>query len=179
MKKIVLVFAFLLTISFQLNAQWFWQNPLPQGNPLFSVKFINDNFGWAVGYYGTILRTTNGGSNWIVQTSGTTEWLYGVSFIDSNNGTAVGGNGVILRTTNGGTNWIKQTTGTISRLFGVSFTDSNNGLAVGRNGTILHTTNGGVTFIEEERILSISQKIFYCNKIIQTRLIQAPVFSMQ
>jgi hypothetical protein len=45
MKKIVFVFAFLLTISFQLNAQWFWQNPLPQGNTLNSVDFIDANKG--------------------------------------------------------------------------------------------------------------------------------------
>jgi hypothetical protein len=28
---------------------WFWQNPLPQGNTLNSVKFINLSVGWAVG----------------------------------------------------------------------------------------------------------------------------------
>jgi len=65
MKKIVLVFASLLTISFQLNAQWFWQNPLPQGNALYCVKFISSDVGWAVGIGGTILRTTNGGVTFI------------------------------------------------------------------------------------------------------------------
>ncbi len=49
MKKIVFVFAFLLTISFQVNAQWFWQNPLPQGNNLNSVEFVDANTAWAVG----------------------------------------------------------------------------------------------------------------------------------
>ena len=64
MKKTVLVFAFLLTISFQINAQWFWQNPLPQGNTLLDMSFVNQNLGWAVGYNGTILKTTDGGENW-------------------------------------------------------------------------------------------------------------------
>ena len=42
--------------------------------------------------YGTILRTTDGGQNWISQTSGTDmESINGVSFIDANNGTVVGG----------------------------------------------------------------------------------------
>ena len=35
-------------------------------------------------------RTTNGGANWISQSSGTTNYLYGVSFTNANNGTAVG-----------------------------------------------------------------------------------------
>ena len=59
MKKIVFVFAFFLTISFQTNAQWEWQNPKPQGNTLTSVYFADDQTGWAVGYAGTILKTTN------------------------------------------------------------------------------------------------------------------------
>ena len=54
---------------------------------------------------GTILRTTNGGTTWTSQSSGTTNYLNGVSFTDANTGTVVGDNGTILRTTNGGTNW--------------------------------------------------------------------------
>ena len=66
------------------------------------VSFINANTGTAVGCSGTILRTTNGGTNWTSQTSGTTNCLCDVSFTDANNGTAVGDDGTILRTTNGG-----------------------------------------------------------------------------
>ena len=65
---------------------------------------------------GTILRTTNGGTNWTSQSSGTTNHLYGVSFTDANTGTAVGGGGTILRTTNGGTNWTSQSSGTTNHL---------------------------------------------------------------
>ena len=51
---------------------------------------------------GAILRTTDGGTTWTPQTSGTASLLLGVSFTDSDNGTAVGVTGIILRTTNGG-----------------------------------------------------------------------------
>jgi hypothetical protein len=62
---------------------WFWQNPLPQGNPLIAVSFVDANTGTAVGEYGTILRTTDGGATWTLQTSGTTTiGLLGVSFVD-------------------------------------------------------------------------------------------------
>ncbi len=119
------------------------------------VFLILEN-GTAVGENGTILRTTDGGTNWTQQISGTTDWLGSVSFIDSDNGTAVGGElllpsyGIILRTTNGGTNWTQQ----ISEepLYSVSFTDSDNGIAVGGNelftngSTILRTSNGGSTW---------------------------------
>ncbi len=82
------------------------------------------NSGTAVGNDGTILRTTDGGTTWKQQTSGTTEDLYDVSFTDSDNGTAVGSDGTILRTTDGGTTWTRQTSGTTETFYGVSFTDS-------------------------------------------------------
>jgi len=97
---------------------WFWQNPLPQGNPLTSVKFISSDVGWAVGLGGTIIKTTNGGINWAIQSNQTGYTLNSVSFTDENNGCAVGTMviwndslwsfipvGIILNTTNGGTTW--------------------------------------------------------------------------
>ncbi|MBK7500352.1 MAG: hypothetical protein IPI19_15030 [Ignavibacteriales bacterium] len=89
MKKIVFVFAFLLTISFQINAQWFWQNPYPTGNNLWKVCFADTNFGTAVGFNGTILNTTNGGANWKIQESGTDVILSDVFFSNKYCGTLV------------------------------------------------------------------------------------------
>ncbi|MDZ7626170.1 MAG: YCF48-related protein [Ignavibacteriaceae bacterium] len=55
-----------------------------------------------------ILKTTDGGTNWLPQTSGTTNQLYSVSITDSENITVVGREATILRTTNGGTSWSSQ-----------------------------------------------------------------------
>jgi hypothetical protein len=68
----------------------------------YSIYFTDSNTGWVVGSYGTIIKTTNGGTNWFSQNSGTTNVLYSVYFIDSNTGWAVGSNGTVLRTSNGG-----------------------------------------------------------------------------
>ena len=54
---------------------------------------------------GIILRTTDGGNNWLSQDSGTTSQLTEVVFTDANTGTAVGESGTILRTTDGGNQW--------------------------------------------------------------------------
>jgi len=51
---------------------------------------------------GTILRTTDGGANWVPEISGTRNNLNGVSFVDADIGTAVGDRGNILRRTDGG-----------------------------------------------------------------------------
>jgi len=68
--------------------QWRWQNPLPQGNNPRDATLVSANTGTLVGDYGTIVRTTDGGNNWAVQSNGTMETLWGVSFTDSNSGTA-------------------------------------------------------------------------------------------
>jgi len=150
MKRAILltqvIFFFLTVTAAYSQSGWFWQNPLPQGNELRFVKFINTQTGSAVGYGGTILRTTNGGTSWTSQTSGTIEHLFGVYFTDVNVGTAVGNDGTILKTLNGGTNWNTQTSGTTERLYSVYFPDVNNGTIVGQDGTILRTTNGGANW---------------------------------
>ena len=76
----LLFFFLVMQICF---AQWFWQNPLPQGNWLSSVCFVDENIGTAVGEDGTILRTSDGGSTWNSQLSGTTTFLNDVFFIDA------------------------------------------------------------------------------------------------
>src|SRR5215467_15861881 len=74
---------------------WFWQNPLPQGNPLYAAAAPDIDTVVAVGELGTILRTDDGGATWTLQSSGTTQTLRGVSFVDANTGTAVGFGGTI------------------------------------------------------------------------------------
>ena len=144
MKKTILLLILIL-LSFNTFSQtgWVWQNPLPQGNTLQSVCYINAPTGIAVGGSGTILRTTNSGSSWEVTTSGTTSDLYSVFFIDANTGAAAGVDGTILRTTNGGVNWSIQSTGTVVTLLSIHFINANTGTAVGEGGTILRTTNNG------------------------------------
>ena len=68
---------------------WFWQNPLPQGNSLLGVSFTDANNGTAVGFLGTILRTTDGGNNWVSQT-GVRQQCFMEYPLLMQNGTAVG-----------------------------------------------------------------------------------------
>ena len=93
--------------------------------------------------FSPILHTTDGGTTWQTQASGTTSVLAGVAFVDVSNGWAVGWEGTIVHTTDGGNTWESQNSGTANRLWGVAFADANNGWAVGEYGTILHY-NGGL-----------------------------------
>ncbi|MDP4197115.1 MAG: hypothetical protein Q8940_18835 [Bacteroidota bacterium] len=64
MKRNILFILILLSITGHSNAQWTWQNPLPQGNIMSGIFFSDTLHGWAYGIKGTFLRTTNGGEKW-------------------------------------------------------------------------------------------------------------------
>lgn len=146
--KIVILIAIISPCT-TAQSRWTWQNPLPQGNTLFSVDFSETYVGTAVGELGTIIRTIDGGTNWSIQKSGIIQDLHSVSFTDRNYGTVVGSDGIILRTTNGGETWIPHSSGTTQTLRAVQFINTNIGIIVGDNGTILRTEDGGNTWIEQ------------------------------
>jgi hypothetical protein len=66
------------------------------------------NTGYIVGGGGLILKTTNGGTNWVQQISETSVSLHSVYFTDSITGYAVGDGGTILKTINGGSVGINE-----------------------------------------------------------------------
>ena len=108
---ICLLIAFLETTP--ISGQWITQSPLPTGQSLRSVKFINNEVGWFVGNNGVIIKTTDSGESWIIQRNNIPNALWSVSFIDENNGWVVGYDvqnygGMILHTTNGGEVWSNQ-----------------------------------------------------------------------
>jgi len=110
----------------QQSPGWQWQNPLPQGNTINSIKFAPDKkYGWAVGSDGAILRSRNGGFEWEAQTSETSTTLYGLYVRDKSRAVISGARGVILTTVNGGSKWISRPTGTKDHLFCVTFTPHN------------------------------------------------------
>ena len=126
---------------------------------LFSIFFIDLLTGWAVGGGqnppitndgSTILKTTDGGTNWqLIPISITNVALYPLFFVNENIGWSASKNGVILKTVNGGFNWSPQTIVTDTAIIGMHFINENIGWAVGDRGKILKTTNGGNNWIAQ------------------------------
>ncbi|GAB1350864.1 hypothetical protein MASR1M107_30790 [Ignavibacteriales bacterium] len=122
---------FLILISMNiLNAQWFWQNPVPNGDNLHDVYFIDSLQGWTVGSMGTVFRTTDGGESWVQQQSGKGLSLSSAFFTDPRHGWIAGNKGTLLYTSNSGRNWDSVSTGTGVKLTSVWFTDSQTGYVV-------------------------------------------------
>ncbi len=161
MKKLInlffLVAFYSLLISNYSMSQWFVQS-IPTTNDLYSFQFIDANTAFAVGDSGTIIKTTNGGINWISQYSDSSKVLWSVKFLNSNTGFAVGGNdsdyflGLILNTTNGGLNWNSQIINNIGFRRALCFINLNTGFAGGWviNQTlpvVYKTTNSGINWL--------------------------------
>ena len=74
---------------------------------LTSVCFIDDRQGWAVGHWGVVLHTQDGGETWKLLRQDTTvdQPLFSVYFTDGSSGLAVGLWSLTLRTTDGGLSW--------------------------------------------------------------------------
>ena len=58
-----IAFILLLAASAVYPQTWEWVNPKPQGNNLSSVVMNSNTEGFAVGLLGTIMKTTDMGSN--------------------------------------------------------------------------------------------------------------------
>ena len=111
MKKILLILLLIHCTFLIAGAQWFTQQS-GTTSALYDIEFINDKTGWCCGDGGYIIKTTNGGMNWIQQGFGVTfEPLFGVHPVDSNVVYAVGFFRTIVKTTDGGVNWIKIESG--------------------------------------------------------------------
>src|SRR5205823_9144304 len=99
-----------LNVTAQVRG-WLWQNPLPQGNAIYAVRFASDKrHGWAVGSDGAILRTYDGGFEWAAQTAPVVTTLYGLFIKDKNNAVAVGARGMVITTESGGVRWLRRAT---------------------------------------------------------------------
>lgn len=120
-----------------------WTRQYTHSDALTDVCFIDTSNGWACGYNGTVLRTSDGGQNWSSQTSGTSQSLWAVHFTDANYGTLVGNTGTIRRTSNGGNTWLPQTSGVSAALTGVVFLDPLVGWIAGPSQNVLFTESAG------------------------------------
>ncbi|MBK6506497.1 MAG: T9SS type A sorting domain-containing protein [Ignavibacteria bacterium] len=148
---LILAVTLLYVQTSHAQSNWFWQQPLPAGNSLKDVKFVNHQTGYAVGDVGTIVKSTNGGSNWFTLNNPKKSQLWGIDFAPGNASVliAVGDSGLILRTSNAGESWnvIQFQAGVIYE--DVDFVNSTTGYVVGSGGRIFKTTNAGANWFQQ------------------------------
>ena len=109
---------------------------------LTCVNFINPDTGIVAGS-NIILKTTNGGINWIQKTNPLGAVYSDIKYFDNNNIYISTDHGKIIKSSDGGENWLIQKTETYGAIGGISFINLLTGYLVGVGGIIQKTTNGG------------------------------------
>jgi len=117
------------------------------------IAYTDAQHAWAVGDFGVIAATSDGGKSWTPQRSGVKQNLQRVMFVDAKTGWAVGDDGTVLHTSDGGNTWQTQEIGTTADMTAVYFVDTKTGWVAGNSPTVLgssgaiyHTTDGGATW---------------------------------
>ncbi|MFA5011941.1 MAG: YCF48-related protein [Ignavibacteria bacterium] len=154
------------------GSNWFVLSPPIGGLPYF----LNTNTGWIfpagdqITTADTIIKTTNGGLNWIRQWGSNVQVAYNMmSFSDANNGWIVGRNGLVRQTTNGGNTWQNVPIfgmGPANNNKAVFFINANTGwIGTKADGTqnpyVLYTNNGGTSWSWQQ--IPLTYSIFSIN----------------
>lgn len=153
------IFLFLIALNVVTYAQWTVQN---SGTTewLRGVDFINADTGIAVGYNGTVLRTTDGGTTWNIIDAGVTSDLYSVNFLNNLTCFITGLPG-ILKSSDGGLTWIPVESGWT--YFDTYFVNNSIGYACGKMGSIAKTTDGGATWKDSTTVNQDMIALFFNN----------------
>jgi photosystem II stability/assembly factor-like uncharacterized protein len=130
------------------HSGWAWSSPAPQGEDVADVAFSGST-GYAVGDFGTLLRSTDAGTTWTGLPSSTVQDLTRVGAVGPA-GVVTSGGCAVRRSTDTGT-----TLGTIDVGGGdtgcgtvvqaVAFADPLSGLILFQSGVVLGTTDGGLS----------------------------------
>lgn len=128
---------------------------VPMDVTLTGVSFADERRGWAVGHWGAILATQDGGDTWAVQRQDvqSDRPLFAVHFFDARNGVAVGLWSLALVTADGGATWRNVTLTPADgakkadlNLLGLFADDRGRVYAAAERGMVLRSDDRGATW---------------------------------
>jgi photosystem II stability/assembly factor-like uncharacterized protein len=128
------------------HSGWFWGDPRPQGEPLNDIRFAG-SVGYAVGAFGTVLRTADAGRTWTGEASGVNTRLDQV-WVPSASTVIVAGGCVLRRSDDGGRTfarlpWTASEQSCPVGIATIDFPTANNGYLLLQDGNLLRTADGG------------------------------------
>jgi photosystem II stability/assembly factor-like uncharacterized protein len=128
------------------HSGWTWGSPTPQGDDLSAVAFQGAT-GYAVGLFGTALRSTDGGATWSGLPTGSINDLSVVQELDPNT-VVVGGQCYVAESTDGGASFSALPISPSNRecedeVMGLSFTSASTGYVLQQSGQVSFTSDGG------------------------------------
>lgn len=177
------IFLFFCLPGLLLTAQTpiqFVKQQSPVSSLIKAIHFENTMLGYACGDKGKILKTSDGGNNWTLQSAGTNSNLWDVEIAPGTGGQqvmVVGDNKAIKKSVDGGVHWTHVLSPLLSNtfLFGIQAIDNQNwwicgGEFLSSPGVILKTENAGQTWVKKtnhsqalfmEKVMLVSGQIGY------------------
>lgn len=128
---------------------------VPTRATLTSVSFVDNKHGWAVGHWGVVLNTQDGGETWQLQRDdlASDQPLFAVWFKDRQNGFAAGLFSLLITTHDGGKTWVRSKLPAVSgnkasdvNLFGIFPDRKGNVLLTGEQGLIYRSRDSGAAW---------------------------------
>ena len=141
-------------------------------DPFLDVWFADAQVGWAVGAYGMLFRTNNGGLQWRIASAGieNIDGYHYYSLAASKSGQLYlsGEAGLLYRSDDGGDNWLRLPLDYDGSLFGVLAAGTDTVVCFGLRGNIFRSTDRGETWasIEPSNNANLS---FYGGKLLTER----------
>jgi photosystem II stability/assembly factor-like uncharacterized protein len=161
MKRIILILILFKAILLQAQTNWYYQNPYPTAEDLNDIFVFNSENVIAVGDFGTVVRTSNNGSNWEIshKTENITSNLESVYFINENIGWATGyyygdhDSSIVIKTIDKGKTWDLVSVDIPCEFNSIFFINENKGFACGSrvydsgiNANLYMSTDGGFSW---------------------------------
>ena len=111
------------------------------------VRMLNNTQGWVGGDEGKILKTSNGGETWQLQTAAPYfDYITDMAVLSASKVLVCNDDGQIVSTSNGGSTFTTQTLDASGPLNAMHFPTSSVGYTCGNTGKLWKTTNGGTSF---------------------------------
>ncbi|TVQ10099.1 MAG: T9SS C-terminal target domain-containing protein, partial [Balneolaceae bacterium] len=118
---------------------------------LSGIHLLDAETAWVYGSGGAVFKTSDGGDNWSLQSTGNISFIRHIYFADDQSGWLVHNNGLVFRSANGGETWDEQTITNGVFYTSVHFLNLDTAWLLGLNNSIgrylvRRTTDGGETW---------------------------------
>ncbi len=122
-------------------------SPISNVDRFYGATRVGSHTLWLTGNMGKIVKSTDGGRNWVIQPTPDKANLQAISAWNADRAVAVGNGANVLVTRDGGSHWSKAESvphaKVFNKLIGVQALPDGHALAVGENGAILKSTDYG------------------------------------
>ncbi len=122
--------------------------PIARGDRFYGATSAGGNTLWLVGRFGKIIKSSNEGHSWVIQSSPTQSNLQSIVAWNKDDALAVGDNSTVIRTNDGGRHWslvhdVPEASSEFNKLLKATISGNGDVWVVGEEGAVLVSRDKG------------------------------------